>query len=134
MLQKTFDLIGAARRRLSAKLPVVLISGNTDPALINNMGDRHVAVYYKPIQIDALEAYVREATEHCRKSNWRADRLCALMSHRANRMLTESMAGERLVQNTTASITLALLSEHEKAPSAKNKAGVYNSAFLAVIR
>lgn len=58
-----FDVIKAARKMFGEDLPALLITGDTDPALIRSMADRGIAVHYKPLQIEALQAFLTDATE-----------------------------------------------------------------------
>ena len=57
-----FDVIEAVKKRFGRGLPVLIITGDTDPALVRAMADRGIAVHYKPLQMDALLALVSEAT------------------------------------------------------------------------
>lgn len=58
-----FDVIEQARMRFGQNLPAVLITGDTDPALIRSMVDRGAAVHYKPVKIEVLRAFIKQATE-----------------------------------------------------------------------
>ena len=62
-IETGFDVIEAARNRYGRRLPAILITGDTDPILVRTMADRGIAVYYKPLQFEALLAFIREATE-----------------------------------------------------------------------
>jgi len=64
-----FDVIEKARMRFGPDLPAVLITGDTDPALIRSMVDRGIAVHYKPVKIEVLRAFIKQATE--RRTGWR---------------------------------------------------------------
>ena len=44
-------------------LPAIMVTGDTDPALIRSMADQGIAVHYKPLQLDTLQAFVKEAVE-----------------------------------------------------------------------
>jgi CheY-like chemotaxis protein/anti-sigma regulatory factor (Ser/Thr protein kinase) len=57
-----FDVIEALRAIFGTDLPAILITGDTDPALIRSFAERGIAVYFKPVRLDELTAYVREAT------------------------------------------------------------------------
>lgn len=57
------DVIEAARKAFGDDLPTLLITGDTGPALIRSMADRGVAVYYKPLRIEALLAAIRKVTD-----------------------------------------------------------------------
>jgi PAS domain S-box-containing protein len=56
-----FQVIEAARAAFGPDLPAILITGDTDPALIRSMADRGIAVHYKPLQIDELQVSIFEA-------------------------------------------------------------------------
>ncbi|MFZ4535982.1 hypothetical protein [Propionivibrio sp.] len=58
-----FAVIEAARDAFGSDLPALLITGDTDPALIRSMADQGIAVHYKPLQIEALQAFIIQATE-----------------------------------------------------------------------
>lgn len=58
-----FGVIQAVRQAFGADLPALLITGNTDPQLIRSMAEQGIAVHFKPLQIDALQAFIAEATE-----------------------------------------------------------------------
>jgi PAS domain S-box-containing protein len=62
-----FDVIAAVRATFDRELPAVLITGDTDPALVRSMADRGIAVHYKPLQIEALQAFIGHATERRRR-------------------------------------------------------------------
>jgi PAS domain S-box-containing protein len=58
-----FDVIESVRNIFGDDLPALLVTGDTDPALIRSMADRGIAVRYKPLQLDPLLAFIREAME-----------------------------------------------------------------------
>lgn len=58
-----FQVIDAARRAFGAELPAIILTGDTDPALIRSMNARGIAVHFKPLQMDSLQAYIAHATE-----------------------------------------------------------------------
>lgn len=58
-----FDVIKEARMLFGQDLPAVLITGDTDPALIRSMVNRGIAVHYKPVKIEVLRAFIRQASE-----------------------------------------------------------------------
>jgi len=62
-MEKGFDVIAAARDVFGDKLPAVLITGDTDPALIRSMADRGIAIQFKPLRIESLLALIQEVTE-----------------------------------------------------------------------
>ncbi|MCX7256449.1 MAG: PAS domain-containing protein, partial [Polaromonas sp.] len=51
-----FDVITAVRSRLGAEFPAILITGDTDPALLRSMNGRSVIVMHKPLNLEILEA------------------------------------------------------------------------------
>ncbi len=53
-----YEVIVTMRRIFGEDLPAIVITGDTDPALIRVMADRGIALYYKPIQIDDLLALI----------------------------------------------------------------------------
>jgi PAS domain S-box-containing protein len=61
--QTGFDAIEAARARYGATLPAIIITGDTDPALIRSMSSQGLGVLYKPLQADALLAAIDSALE-----------------------------------------------------------------------
>lgn len=58
-----FDVIAAARALFGQELPAFIITGDTDPALIRNMAERGITVHYKPLQMEAFQACIIDATE-----------------------------------------------------------------------
>ena len=58
-----FDVITAVRAAFGADLPALIITGDTDPALIRSMSQRGIAVQYKPLQLNSLLAFAHEAIE-----------------------------------------------------------------------
>jgi len=61
--ETAFEVIAAARKNFDAELPAMLITGDTDPALIRVMAGPGIAVHYKPFQMDALEQFIQQALE-----------------------------------------------------------------------
>jgi PAS domain S-box-containing protein len=59
-----FQVIETVRAAFGPELPAILITGDTDPALIRSMADRGITVHYKPLQIDELQVSIFEAVEH----------------------------------------------------------------------
>ncbi|MCX7150944.1 MAG: hybrid sensor histidine kinase/response regulator, partial [Proteobacteria bacterium] len=57
-----FEAIAAVRAVFGTGLPAIVITGDTEPALIRDMAGRDIAVYYKPLQLDALEDTLCKAT------------------------------------------------------------------------
>lgn len=58
-----FDVIKRMRDIFGDTLPALLITGDTDPALVRSMADRGITILYKPLQIDALQTSIRDAIE-----------------------------------------------------------------------
>jgi DNA-binding NtrC family response regulator len=58
-----FNVIELLRTAFGADLPAIILTGDTDPALIRSMANRGIAVYFKPVQIDTLQTFIRHATE-----------------------------------------------------------------------
>ena len=59
-----FDAVAAVRKKFDKQeLPAILVTGDTDPALIRTMADHGIAVHFKPLQLDTLQAFVRAAVE-----------------------------------------------------------------------
>ncbi|MBV5298741.1 MAG: PAS domain-containing protein [Rhodoferax sp.] len=61
--QTGLDVIEAARQVFGADLPAILITGDTDPALIRSMECHAIAVHYKPMTAAAFQAAIASATE-----------------------------------------------------------------------
>ena len=61
--QTGLDVIEAARQVFGADLPAILITGDTDPALIRDMACHAIAVYYKPMTAATFQAAIASATE-----------------------------------------------------------------------
>ena len=55
-----FDVVKTIRKIFGSSLPALLITGDTDPALIRSMGERDITVLYKPLQPDVLRKYIRQ--------------------------------------------------------------------------
>jgi CheY-like chemotaxis protein len=49
-----YDIILAARKKVSDKLPCFIITGDTSPALVSEMSARGVDIYYKPVKMGTL--------------------------------------------------------------------------------
>jgi CheY-like chemotaxis protein len=58
-----FEVIESLRNIFGASLPAMIITGDTNPALIRSMAGRGIAVHYKPLPIESLQTYIREAIE-----------------------------------------------------------------------
>lgn len=57
------QVIDAARHAFGAHLPAIILTGDTDPALIRSMAARGIAVHSKPLQMDRLQMAITQATE-----------------------------------------------------------------------
>lgn len=55
-----FDAITSLRAIFGRNLPAIIITGDTDPALIRRMARKKIAVMHKPIDLDALLARIEE--------------------------------------------------------------------------
>jgi hypothetical protein len=44
-------------------LPALIITGDTDPALMRSMVARGIAVHHKPLQFDKLQSFILDATQ-----------------------------------------------------------------------
>ena len=59
-----FEAVAAVRKKFGKDdLPAILVTGDTDPALIRSMADQGIAVHYKPLQLDTLQAFIKESVE-----------------------------------------------------------------------
>jgi PAS domain S-box-containing protein len=58
-----FDVISAVRRTFGAELPAIIITGDTDPAIIAEMARHDILIQHKPIDAQTLEACIAEATD-----------------------------------------------------------------------
>lgn len=58
-----FDVIAAARAAFGSGLPGIIITGDTDPALLRTMRQRGIEILYKPVDMDALNASIRRHTQ-----------------------------------------------------------------------
>jgi DNA-binding NtrC family response regulator len=58
-----FDVIAAARAAFGSGLPAIIITGDTDPALLRTMRQRGIEILYKPVDMDALNASIRRHTQ-----------------------------------------------------------------------
>lgn len=61
--QTGFEVIAMLRNTFGNELPAIIITGDTDLALVRSMADRGIAVHYKPLKIELLQAFIRESTE-----------------------------------------------------------------------
>jgi two-component system, sensor histidine kinase len=58
--QTGFDVIKAVREEMGSGVPAILITGDTDPALVRNMAERGIVVLHKPLDLAALETYIED--------------------------------------------------------------------------
>jgi CheY-like chemotaxis protein len=56
-----YDAIEATRSLWGADLPAIILTGDTDPGLIHSMSTKGIAVLYKPIRTDILQAAIYAA-------------------------------------------------------------------------
>ena len=62
-----FDVIQAVRESFDQSLPALLVTADTDAALLRSMADRGIPVYFKPVEVAALLTFINDATERrCR--------------------------------------------------------------------
>ncbi|HXE39661.1 MAG TPA: ATP-binding protein [Azonexus sp.] len=57
-----YDVISAARREIGAELPALIITGDTNPALIAEMSERGIFVLHKPFDSLKLQACLENLT------------------------------------------------------------------------
>ena len=57
-----FDAIAALRARFGPALPAIIISGDTDPALLRRMTRHGIVVLHKPLDLEELQAYLDDMT------------------------------------------------------------------------
>lgn len=57
-----FGVIELARSLFGPDLPAIIITGDTDPAIIRSMAGRGIAVQFKPIKTDVLQELITQAT------------------------------------------------------------------------
>jgi PAS domain S-box-containing protein len=55
-----FEVITAAREAFGTRLPALIVTGDTDPALIRSMASKGVRVQHKPLELEALQACITE--------------------------------------------------------------------------
>jgi len=56
------DVIAALRMQYGAALPAILITGDTDPALLRRMTEGGIVVLHKPLDLETLQAYLEDLT------------------------------------------------------------------------
>ncbi len=55
-------VIGALRSRFGATLPALIITGDTDPAVIRRMSEQRISVQHKPLNLEALRSRIAALT------------------------------------------------------------------------
>ncbi len=58
-----FEVVDQLRQRFDAALPALLITGDTDPALIRSMSQRGITIQYKPLKPDELLQFVSQVAQ-----------------------------------------------------------------------
>ena len=58
-----YDAIAAVREIFGEDLPAIIVTGDTDPALLRRMATRGIAVHYKPLNVEALLKLIAQAAE-----------------------------------------------------------------------
>ncbi len=56
-------MIAEVRNLFADDLPAILITGDTDPAVVRSMADRGIALLYKPLDMEALQLAIAELVE-----------------------------------------------------------------------
>lgn len=64
--QTGFDVILTVRQAFGEQLPALLVTGDTDPALLDLAG-RGIVVQHKPLDLDALQACMAQLTDRRRR-------------------------------------------------------------------
>lgn len=57
-----FDVISALRGAFGAELPALVITGDTDPAVIRRMTEQRISVQHKPLDLNALRTRIAALT------------------------------------------------------------------------
>ncbi len=57
------QVVEALRRVFGAGLPAIVLTGDSDPALIRSLAAQDIAVHSKPLAMDRLQAFITQATE-----------------------------------------------------------------------
>ncbi len=57
-----FAVIGALRAAFGDKLPAIIITGDTAPAVIRRMAEQGIRVQHKPFELDALRLRIADLT------------------------------------------------------------------------
>ena len=55
-----FEVVSEVRARFGHDLPAVIISGDTDPALLRDMTLRGIVVLHKPLDLGQLQAHLAD--------------------------------------------------------------------------
>ena len=58
-----YDVIEISRKIFGNDLPALLITGDTDPALVLSMSRRGIQVLYKPLKFESLQDAIRDAVD-----------------------------------------------------------------------
>ena len=58
-----FDVIAEVRSLFTNHLPAILITGDTDPAVVRSMADRGITLLYKPLDMEALQSAIADIVE-----------------------------------------------------------------------
>lgn len=61
------EAVRAVRRAFGDKLPAVILTGDTDPAIMAEMSRHGILIEHKPIEIDALEACIAKAMKQTQR-------------------------------------------------------------------
>lgn len=57
------DVIAAVRQEFGEHLPALLVTGDTDPALLRNLASDGIVVLHKPVDVDYLHAQMAQLTQ-----------------------------------------------------------------------
>ncbi len=57
------DVIDALRMSYNSKLPAILVTGDTNPAIIRRMAEKGITVHHKPVDLDALRSTIADITQ-----------------------------------------------------------------------
>lgn len=71
-----YEVIAATRDLFGHEVPAIVITGDTDPALIRSMSDRGIAVHYKPLQTEALLAFISAAAKRPKSATQHPEAAC----------------------------------------------------------
>jgi PAS domain S-box-containing protein len=55
-----YDVITAVRKAFASDLPAVIITGDTDPALLRSLAEKRIAIQHKPVEFDVLLTRIKE--------------------------------------------------------------------------